>query len=63
MHQSKAGSEGNKYLKYDVGDGMFLLHTESYAKVKCNMHFDMYPFDTQKCSFIINTHKNQTYQV
>ena len=41
---------------------MFLLKTKSYAKVKCDMDFGIYPFDTQKCNFVITPDKNLTYQ-
>ena len=54
---------GNRNLKYNVGDGMFTLSTESYAKIKCEMDFSMYPFETHNCSFLIHRVKNLTYEV
>ena len=39
------------------------MNTESYGKIKCNMDFGSYPFDTQRCKFIITPDKNITYQV
>ena len=41
---------------------MFELSTESYAKIKCDMDFSKYPFDTQRCPFVITADKNLTYQ-
>ena len=49
-------------LKYDIRNGMFELSTESYAKIKCPMYFSMYPFDRQRCPFVITAEKNLTYQ-
>ena len=49
-------------LKYDISSGMFQLSFESYAKIKCHMNFDTYPFDTQLCNFVITSEKNLTYQ-
>lgn len=49
-------------LKYDVSNGMFQLSFESYAKIKCQMDFALYPFDTQRCTFVITPDKNLTYQ-
>ena len=51
-----------KDLKYDVKTSMFELNTESYAKIKCDMDFSMYPFDSQICPFVITADQNQTYQ-
>ena len=49
-------------LKYDVRSSMFEWSTESHAKIKCDMDFSMYPFDTQRCPFMITADKNLTYQ-
>ena len=54
---------GGRDLKYDMREKMFTLNTESYARIKCDMDFEMYPFDTQMCNFVIIPDKNLTFQV
>ena len=49
-------------MKYDMREKLFSLNTESYARIKCDMDFDLYPYDTQMCNFIIVPDKNLTYQ-
>ena len=42
---------------------MFDLWTESYANINCDMDFSLYPFDTQKCDYVIQSiTKNKSYQ-
>ena len=60
--QGKSPTDGKRDLKYDVADGMFTLSTDSYAQMKCDMKFSLYPFDTQRCPFAITTKRNLTYQ-
>ena len=60
--QSQPASKGDRGLKYDR-DGMFLLFTKSYATIRCEMDFQPYPFDTQKCMFVLLTAQNLSYQV
>ena len=45
--QDRAGTAGNRYLYYDPVYGVFELFTMSHAKIKCDMDFSLYPFDTQ----------------
>ena len=59
----KAGTAGNRDLVYDVLSGTFTLFTKSYAKIECNMDFGDYPFDTQRCYFLMLALKNSSYQV
>ena len=42
---------------------MFQLSFDSFAQIKCQMDFSLYPFDTQKCPFAITLDRNLTYQV
>ena len=51
-------------MEYDMKDGSFSLWMSSYVKVKCQMTYDMYPFDTQTCKFEMKSvTSNLTYQV
>ena len=59
----KPGPLGWRYLTYDVTSGLFTLWASSYAKINCKMDFTLYPFDTQKCNFLISLIKNSSYQV
>lgn len=61
-NQHKPATTGNRDLRYNVADGKFHLRTKSYARIKCDMDFGLYPFDTQKCELIIFPKKNLTYQ-
>ena len=55
---------GNYFMEYDMKDGSFSLWMSSYVKVKCQMTYDMYPFDTQTCKFEMKSvTSNLTYQV
>ena len=58
----KEGTAGNRNLKYHVSNGQFTLFTMSYAKLECRMYFGYYPFDSQKCDFIIGSFRNLSYQ-
>ena len=62
LDQDQPATKGKRDLKYEMGEGIFLLSTESYAKIKCDMEFALYPFDTQRCTFTITPDKNLTYQ-
>ena len=59
----KEGTAGYRDLMYDVRNGTFTLFTKSYAKIECNMDFGDYPFDTQRCYFLMLALKNSSYQV
>ena len=61
--QREPGTAGNRLLRYDIADGMFLLATENYAKIHCDMSFGLYPFDTQTCLFRMRTAKSNSQQV
>ena len=60
--QDMAGTAGNRYLYYNVGTGFFELFTVSHAKIKCEMDFTLYPFDTQTCWFYMSSSTNLSYQ-
>ena len=64
MNEQNAPSENGKTnLRYYVLDGLFDLWTESHVNLYCDMDLTMYPFDTQKCDFVMQSNsKNQTYQ-
>ena len=62
LDQDQPATKGKRDLKYEMGQGIFLLSTESYAKIKCDMEFALYPFDTQRCTFVLTPDKNLTYQ-
>ena len=64
LNEQNAPSErGKTNLRYILEDGMFDLWTESYVNINCDMDFSLYPFDTQKCDFILKSvTKNKTYQ-
>ena len=49
--QDRAGTASHRALYYSVESGRFSLYIVSHAEVKCEMDFDFYPFDTQKCQF------------
>ena len=61
----KPGTAGKRFLHFNARDGQFTLMTRSYAKINCpDMEFGMYPFDSNKCEFLIyNPDKNISYQV
>lgn len=61
--QKKPESAGGRTLKYDLEDGMFSLTTVSHAKIKCEMNFWLYPFDTQTCLFRMRIDKEINQQV
>ena len=60
--QDAPGTDGNRDLRYDVLSGIFQLRTTSYARIRCDMDFKLYPFDTQKCLFTINGLMSTDYQ-
>ena len=60
--QHKPATTGSRDLKYNLQDGSFELRTKSYAMIKCDMDFGLYPFDTQSCILVIYPQKNLTYQ-
>ena len=60
--QDRAGTAGNRYLYYDAVYGVFELFTVSHAKIKCDMDFSLYPFDTQTCWFTMSSSTNLSYQ-
>ena len=62
-HPDKAGTAGNRELRYDIQSGTFTLSTKSYAMIECNMKFSDYPFDSQTCYFRMSAVKNASYQV
>ena len=61
--QDKPGTAGNRLMWYDVSKGLFYLAMFSYASIYCPMDFNKYPFDTQRCHFIMNGPKNASYLV
>ena len=61
--QDAPATDGKRSLRYDVQTGSFLLTTTSYARVRCDMNFRLYPFDTQECRFTINARMNIDYMV
>merc|ERR1712117_882769 len=65
LNEQNAPSEkGKTNLRYILEEGVFDLWTESYGNTNCDMDFSLYPFDTQKCDFILRSvTKNRTYQV
>ena len=62
-HQTEpATAHGDRELKYDVKNGTFQLSTTSFAEIRCDMDFGLYPFDVQECPFAVYLRKNLTYQ-
>ena len=61
--QEKPATAGNRLLWYDVTNGLFYFAMFSYAKLYCLMDFTLYPFDTQKCEFVMLYSKNASYLV
>ena len=55
-------SQGNAALRYDIDIGLFLLIANFHVKIHCDMDFEVYPFDRQRCKFAMHTEKNTTYQ-
>ena len=51
--QDAPATAGNRDLRYDIRLGEFRLSTTSYAKIRCDMDFGLYPFDTQRCTFAV----------
>ena len=64
LNEQNAPSEkGKTNLRYILEEGVFDLWTESYGNINCDMDFSLYPFDTQKCDFILRSvTKNRSYQ-
>ena len=60
---AKSGTSGRRELRYDAQSGSFYLFTVSYAKMRCEMEFRLYPFDAQECEFVLDLWKNSSYQV
>ena len=60
--QDEHAGQGDRQLRYYVSNGMFYLISKSYAKVHCDMDFKMYPFDTQKCNFVVVATRSLNYQ-
>ena len=60
--QDKPGIVGNRQLRFDAKSGIFTLYSVAHAKVHCPMEFHMYPFDTQKCEFIMRPYIDARYQ-
>ena len=48
---------------YDIADGTFLLKTFNVVKIRCEMNFRRYPFDTQTCMFRMSTMRYMSQQV
>ena len=61
--QTQPEEEGNRALMYDIADGTFLLKTFSTVKIRCEMNFRLYPFDTQACEFKMQLKKFMGKQV
>ena len=60
--QDEHAGQGDRQLRYYVSNGIFYLISKSYAKVHCDMDFGMYPFDTQKCNFVMVATRSLNYQ-
>ena len=54
---------GDRSLMYDIADGSFLLKTFSTVKIRCDMNFRLYPFDTQICEYKMQLKKFIDQQV
>ena len=62
--QGAPSEKGKTNLRYYVREGLFDLWTESYANINCDMDFALYPFDTQRCDFKLQSvSKNKSYWV
>ena len=60
--QGAPSEKGKTNLRYYVMEGLFDLWTESYANINCDMDFALYPFDTQRCDFKLQSvSKNKSY--
>ena len=61
--QEKPGTAGKGLLWYDITKGLFHLAMFSHGNIYCPMDFAFYPFDTQKCKFVMQGSRNASHQV